>query len=68
MMKKYLMYSNKLIIFCYSLKVVFFKTLNFMNGEYEVKCGCDECLMTLRDVSLLLSKADNFSDSESAMN
>lgn len=29
-----------------------------MNGEYEVKDECYECLMTLQDVALLLTKAD----------
>lgn len=34
-----------------------FKLRRQASSEYEVKGECDECLMALRDVDLLLSKS-----------
>lgn len=40
----------------------FFKTFNVKNGECEVKCKSDECVMALQDVALIISKVELFSE------
>lgn len=45
-----------MVLFCNWIK-----TPRCNNGEYEVRCECDECFIILRDVAyLLLTKADLF--------
>lgn len=51
--------SRAMVIGCLLIYILF-KTPGFKNGEYEVKCECDDCFMKLRDLALLLSKADYF--------
>lgn len=36
-------------------------TPSFEDGEYKIKCEFDECFITLKDVTLFFSKADDYS-------